>query len=121
MATSVMFGMDDIPGCFKAGHSRPFRGLTRLARGGWSKSRAKISPLIDRQPPRFAVMAKVLLSTTMMWPAPARLAGAFAACGATVEALAPRRHPIGESKALAKLHPYRPLQAISGLRNALEA
>lgn len=65
-------------------------------------------------------MAKVLLSTTMMWPAPARLAGAFAACGATVEALAPRRHPIGESKALAKLHPYRPLQAISGLRNALD-
>lgn len=66
-------------------------------------------------------MAKVLLSTTMMWPAPARLAGAFAACGAAVEALAPRRHPMGESKALAKLHPYRPLQAISGLRNALES
>jgi hypothetical protein len=66
-------------------------------------------------------MAKVLLSTTMMWPAPARLAGALAACGATVEALAPRRHPVGESKSLAKLHPYRPLQAISGLRSALEA
>ena len=66
-------------------------------------------------------MAKVLLSTTMLWPAPARLAGAFAACGATVEALAPRRHPVGESKSLAKLHPYRPLQAISGLRSALEA
>lgn len=66
-------------------------------------------------------MAKVLLSTTTIWPAPARLAGAFAACGATIEALAPRRHPVGESKSLARLHPYRPLQAISGLRAALEA
>ncbi|HVT25753.1 MAG TPA: ATP-grasp domain-containing protein [Rhizomicrobium sp.] len=65
-------------------------------------------------------MAKVLLSTTMMWPAPARLAGAFASCGASVEALAPRRHPVSESKALTKLHPYRPLQAISGLRAVLE-
>src|SRR6185437_319065 len=65
-------------------------------------------------------MAKVLLSTTMLWPAPARLAGAFAACGATVEALAPRRHPVSECKSLTKLHPYRPLQAISGLHNALD-
>lgn len=66
-------------------------------------------------------MPKVLVSTTMMWPAPARLAGAFAACGATVEALAPRRHPVGESRSLAHLHPYRPLQAISGLRAVLES
>lgn len=63
---------------------------------------------------------KVLVSTTTMWPAPARLAGAFAGCGATVEAFAPRRHPVSESKSLAKLYPYRPLQAISGLRSALE-
>ncbi len=64
--------------------------------------------------------AKILLSTTVTWPAPARLAGAFAACGATVEALAPRRHPVGESQALSRLHPYRPLQALSGLRDVLE-
>lgn len=64
--------------------------------------------------------AKILLSTTMNWPAPARLAGAFAACGAIVEALAPRRHPVGESQALARLHSYRPLQSLSGLREVLE-
>lgn len=63
---------------------------------------------------------KILLSTTLTWPAAARLAGAFAACGATVEALAPRRHPVSESQALSRLHAYRPLQALSGLRETLE-
>lgn len=63
---------------------------------------------------------KILLSTTLTWPAPARLAGAFAACGAIVEALAPRRHPVGESKALSRFYPYRPLQALSGLREVLQ-
>jgi len=64
---------------------------------------------------------KVLLSTTVAWPATARLAGAFAACGATVEAYAPRRHPVAESSVLARLYPYRPLQALSGLRDVLDA
>ena len=65
--------------------------------------------------------AKILLSTTVNWPAPARLAGAFQACGATVEALAPRRHPVAESRALSKLYLYRPLQTLAGLRDALGA
>jgi len=64
--------------------------------------------------------SKVLISTTMTWAAPARLAGAFAACGAIIEALAPRRHPVGASQALSRLHSYRPLQALSGLREVLE-
>lgn len=64
--------------------------------------------------------ARILLSTTVVWPQPARLAGAFAACGATVEALAPRRHPVAESKSLSRLHPYRALQALNGLREAID-
>lgn len=66
------------------------------------------------------MVAKILLSTTVIWPAPARLAGAFAACGAIVEAFAPRRHAVSESRSLSCLHPYRPLQAFSGLREVLE-
>lgn len=63
---------------------------------------------------------RILLSTTVTWPAAARLAGAFASCGASVEAFAPRRHPIADSSVLDKLYPYRPLQALSGLREVLE-
>jgi hypothetical protein len=102
---------------FQSGTSLPGAALAETRS---SKSHATISSLVDARDLGLDPMAKVLLSATMMWPAPARLAGAFAACGATVEALAPRRHPVGESKSLAHLHPYRPLQAISGLRDALE-
>lgn len=52
---------------------------------------------------------KVLLATTVRWPSAARLAGAFAAVGCTVEALLPAGHPAAKSCYLSRVHLYRPM------------
>jgi len=64
-------------------------------------------------------MARILLTATLKWPAAARLAGAFAALGCEVEALVPRGHAIGASRHVARIHAYRPLGALRGLRRAI--
>jgi hypothetical protein len=61
---------------------------------------------------------KVLLATTVRWPSAARLAGAFAAAGCTVEALLPAGHPAANSRYLSRVHLYRPM---AGAASFLEA
>jgi ATP-grasp domain len=51
----------------------------------------------------------VLLATTVDWPSAARLAGAFAALGARVEAVCPHDHPLRVSRHLKGAHAYHPL------------
>ncbi len=64
---------------------------------------------------------RVLLSTTVDWPSAARLAGAFAASGATVDALFPRGHVLAQSRYVARKRRYYPLAPISSLAAALDA
>jgi len=66
-------------------------------------------------------MSRILLTASLKWPAAARLAGAFAALGAEVEAFVPRGHAIAASRHVARLHIYQPLSALSGLRRAIES
>src|SRR5580692_7236720 len=70
---------------------------------------------------RWEPMARILLTASLKWPAAARLAGAFAALGAEVEAFAPRGHAIAASRHVARSHIYQPLRALSGLRRAIES
>ena len=97
--------------------------LQRLSRSQISKSRASFaaSDLLGvGTKHRFGTMARILLTATLKWPAAARLAGAFAALGAEVEALVPRGHAIEASRHAARLHVYHPLAALRGLRRAIE-
>lgn len=64
---------------------------------------------------------RVLLSTTVDWPSAARLAGAFAATGATVDALFPRGHVMAHSRYLARRRIYHPLAPLTSLEAALDA
>ena len=63
----------------------------------------------------------VLLATTVNWPSAARLAGAFAVLGASVEAVAPRGHVLGVSRYPKHVHCYRPLQPLASFAAAVEA
>lgn len=65
-------------------------------------------------------MPKVLLSTTVLWPSAARLAGAFAEAGCAVDALFPARHPLAVSRYPARNFAYRPLASQRSLRAAIE-
>lgn len=65
-------------------------------------------------------MSRVLLFTTMPWPFPAQLAGAFAACGARVEALSPPHVKLARSRHVARHYPWSLLAPRAGLTRALE-
>jgi hypothetical protein len=64
---------------------------------------------------------KVLLVTTVPYSSAARLAGAFSALGATVEAVFPREAPIAVSRYLDRAYCYRPLASEESLADALRA
>src|ERR1700743_1070263 len=64
---------------------------------------------------------RVLLTTTMLWPSTARLAGAFAGVGARVEALLPIGHVAGKSRFVSARHDYDPMFPARALRKAVEA
>jgi hypothetical protein len=65
------------------------------------------------------VPANILLVTTMTWPFPAQLAGAFAAVGARVEALCPPRAVLASSRHVTRLHRYNPVTAMESLCQAM--
>jgi hypothetical protein len=67
------------------------------------------------------VPASILLVTTMTWPFPAQLAGAFATVGAHVEALCPPRAMLARSRHVARLHRYNPFTAIESMCQAIAA
>jgi len=64
---------------------------------------------------------KILLATTVDWPSAARLAGAFATLGATVEAVFPRGHVLAVSRYVNRAHRYRPLRPLASFAEAIEA
>jgi len=63
--------------------------------------------------------ARVLIASTTDWHAPARLAGAFANAGSTVQALAPARAPIRASRYVDVHHVYRALAPLASLSVAV--
>lgn len=63
----------------------------------------------------------ILLATTNVYSAAARLAVAFAACGARVEAVFPRGHPLDFSRWLARAHRYWPLSGEASFAEAIAA
>jgi hypothetical protein len=65
--------------------------------------------------------ARILLATTQIWPFPAQLAGAFAAAGATVEALCPPDGMLALSRHPARFHSYRALAPLASLCEAMRA
>ncbi|HEY5083324.1 MAG TPA: hypothetical protein VII48_02290, partial [Rhizomicrobium sp.] len=67
------------------------------------------------------VPASILLATTMTWPFPAQLAGAFAGVGARVEALCPPRAMLARSRHVAQLHRYNALAPMESLCQAIAA
>lgn len=62
---------------------------------------------------------RILLSTTVHWPAAARLTCAFAGVGARVEGLFPAGHLMGKSRFLAAGHRYNPLLPLASLDAAI--
>lgn len=65
--------------------------------------------------------ATVLIATTMGWPFPAQLAGAFAGTGVRVEALAPAASMLARSRHPARHHLYSSLAPADCLREAMAA
>lgn len=63
--------------------------------------------------------ARILLATTVIWPSAARLAGAFAESGATVEAIFPAGHMLGQSRYLSGTHRHAPLFPLRSLASAI--
>ena len=63
--------------------------------------------------------AKVLIATTMDWPFPAQLAGAFAGAGARVEALAPTVSMLTRSRYPQRHHLYSSLGPLDCLSRAI--
>jgi antitoxin (DNA-binding transcriptional repressor) of toxin-antitoxin stability system len=63
--------------------------------------------------------ATVLLTTTMDWPFPAQLAGAFAGAGATVEALCPKHTMLWHSRHPGRVHRHHALAPEASLRKAI--
>ena len=66
-----------------------------------------------------AMPATILLVTTMDWPFPAQLAGAFTAVGARVEALCSKGSMMSLSRHPQRFHPYQPLSPDGSLRRAI--
>ena len=66
-----------------------------------------------------AMPATILLVTTMDWPFPAQLAGAFTAVGARVEALCSKGSMLSLSRHPQRFHPYQPLSPDGSLRRAI--
>lgn len=65
--------------------------------------------------------ATVLIATTMGWPFPAQLAGAFAAAGARVEAVAPTASMLARSRFPQRHHLYSALGPLDCLNQAIAA
>jgi hypothetical protein len=63
----------------------------------------------------------VLIATTSCWVPTARLAMALADSGCMVDAVCPRRHPLGKIRAIRKLYPYRGLTAMHSFVDAIAA
>lgn len=63
---------------------------------------------------------QVLLATTMHWPFPAQLAGAFAGAGAQVEAMCPSASILAKSRHVARRHAYHLLMPDLSLRLAVK-
>jgi hypothetical protein len=63
---------------------------------------------------------KVLLVTTVDWTSTARYAGAFAAASWLVDTISPKGAPVTLSRYVDRRYPYRPLFALSSLRQAIE-
>jgi hypothetical protein len=63
--------------------------------------------------------ARILLASVTDWPFPARLAGAFIALGAKVEALCLKRSPLHRSGLAVRLHRFSALRPLSSLADAL--
>jgi predicted ATP-grasp superfamily ATP-dependent carboligase len=62
---------------------------------------------------------KVLLVTTVGWPSVARYAGGFSTAGCVVDAFSPKAASVAESRYVARHFRYRPMAAISSLRQAV--
>lgn len=62
---------------------------------------------------------KILLATTVGWPAAARLAGAFAMLGARVDAVFPRGHVLRVCRYLDRGYRYRPRKPLQSLSEAI--
>jgi hypothetical protein len=67
------------------------------------------------------VPATILLATTMGWPFPAQLAGAFAGTGAQVQALAPASSMLARSRHPVRHHLYSSLAPMDCLNQAIAA
>jgi predicted ATP-grasp superfamily ATP-dependent carboligase len=63
---------------------------------------------------------KLLLVTTVNWPSSARLAGAFAGTGATVEAVCPNGHVMIGSRFVSERHRYTAWEPLTSLARAIE-
>lgn len=63
--------------------------------------------------------ATVLLTTTMDWPFPAQLAGAFAAAGARVEALCPQNSALSVSRHPRRSYRHQALSPDASLKSAI--
>ncbi len=63
----------------------------------------------------------ILIATTSRWFPTARLAMALAESGCIVDAVCPRRHPMGKIKAIRKIYSYRGLIAVHSLADAIAA
>jgi len=63
----------------------------------------------------------ILLATTTIYSAAARLASALVACGARVEAVCPRHHPLLVSRWLSRAHRYLPLSGEASFAEAVAA
>lgn len=62
----------------------------------------------------------VTIAATTWWPAPARLARAFAKLGIEVTAICPAGHPLRKTSAVSRLASYRPLRPILSLAGSIE-
>ncbi len=65
--------------------------------------------------------AKILLAAATDWPFPARLAGAFTALDAKVEALCLKRSPLRQSGLAIRRHGFSPLKPLASLATAIAA
>ena len=66
------------------------------------------------------MVTRILLSTTVHWPSTARLASAFAAVGAQVDALYPAGHVNAKSRFVCGRYLYNPLLPLPSLALAIE-
>jgi len=63
----------------------------------------------------------ILVATTSRWFPTARLAVALAQAGFTVDAVCPPRHPLGKTRAVAQICPYRGLAPLRSFVEAIAA